>query len=98
MIIHGCDGVWTPEFIALEADTERLVRELHESGLFEAAPYWTRFTELLITNRCGEYTHGAMLNRAMEICCEEHGSCEWPMVPEACYAKAFDEIVAVRPR
>ena len=93
MIIHGSDGVWTSEFVALEADTERLVRELHESGLFEVAPYWTRFTELLVTDKSGEFTHGSMLDRAMEICYKENGECEWPKIPEECYAKVFDELL-----
>ena len=79
--------------MALEADTERLVRELHESGLFEVAPYWTRFTELLVTDKSGEFTHGSMLNRAMEICYKEYGECEWPKIPEECYAKVFDELL-----
>ena len=93
MILHGYSGQWTPEYIALEADIKHLVNELHESGLFEVAPYWTRFTELMITDKCGGFTHGDMLNRAMEICREQNGECNWPMVPEQCYAKAFDEIV-----
>lgn len=95
MILHGYNGQWAPEYIALEADIKNLVNELHESGLFEVAPYWTRFTELMITDKCGSFTHGDMLNRAMEICREQNGECNWPMVPEQCYAKAFDEIVTM---
>ena len=92
MILHGCDGEWKPEFISLEADTERLVSDLKESGLFEIAPYWTRFTELMITGKNGKHTHGSMLNRAMDICLRKNGECNWPMVPEECYAEAFAEI------
>lgn len=93
MILHGCNGEWQPEFISLKADTEQLVFELQSAGLFETAPYWTRFTELMVTGKCGEYTHGSMLNRAMDICHEMHGECNWPMVPEECYARAFSEII-----
>ncbi len=95
MILHGYSGQWTPEYIALEADIKHLVNVLHESGLFEVAPYWTRFTELMIIGKCGGFTHGDMLNRAMEICREQNGECNWPMVPEQCYAKAFSEIVTM---
>jgi hypothetical protein len=93
MILHGCSGEWKPEFISLEADTKRLVRELNDAGLFEIAPYWTRFTELMVTGKSGNHTHGSMLNRAMDICHEKYGECNWPKIPEECYAKAFSEIL-----
>ncbi len=93
MILHGCDGEWKPEFISLEADTKQLVSELNNSGLFDIAPYWTRFTELMITGKSGNYTHGSMLKRAMDICREKNGECNWPKVPEECYIKAFSEVL-----
>lgn len=93
MIIHDSDGKWVPEFITLEADTEQIVNQMKASGLYEEAPYWTRFTELLVTGKCGKYTHGTMLNRAMEICSEANGECDWPMIPEECYEVAYNEIL-----
>ncbi|WP_051638726.1 metallophosphoesterase family protein [Butyrivibrio sp. NC2002] len=94
MIIHDSAGKWEPEFISLEADTEMLIAEMKKAGIYETAPYWTRFTQLLVTGKCGDYTHGAMLNRAMDLCYEKYGECNWPMIPEECYAAAFEEIVS----
>ncbi|MCR4740318.1 MAG: metallophosphatase family protein [Lachnospiraceae bacterium] len=89
MVLHDRNGGWEPEFISLEADVKRLVREMREAGLYETAPYWTRFTELLVTGECGKYTHGHLLNRAMEICRDRYGECIWPKVNEECFAEAF---------
>ncbi|MCR5733651.1 MAG: metallophosphatase family protein [Lachnospiraceae bacterium] len=92
MIVHSDNGYWEPEFISLKADPDRLISEMKEAGLYETAPYWTRFTELLVTDRCGDYTHGSLLSRAMDICFKKYGKCEWPEIPEDCYAEAFEEI------
>ena len=62
------------------------------AGLYETAPYWTRFTELMLIGKSGNYTHGRMLSRAMDLCYEKHGECDWPKIPEECYASAFAEI------
>lgn len=92
MILYSDNGEWIPEFISLPADTERIVSGMKDAGLYETAPYWTRFTELLVTGRCGNYTHAGMLGRAMEICKSINGSCAWPCIPEDCYKKVFEEI------
>ncbi len=92
MILHGTKEGWEAEFISLEADVKRLLRELKEGGLYETAPFWTRFTELQVTSTCGEYTHGDLLNRAMDICRDQYGECVWPKVPEDCFVKAFEEL------
>ena len=89
MILHDNNGAWEPEFITLPADADALLSEMKEAGLYETAPYWTRFTELLITGKCGNNTHAGMLNRAMTICNERYGGCEWPKIPESCYEEAF---------
>ena len=92
MIIHGENGEWTPEFISLEADVNAILADMKNSGLYETAPYWTRFTELLVTGKCGKYTHAGFLGRAMEICNEKYGECVWPKIPEECFAKAYEEL------
>lgn len=94
MIIHEDNGEWAPEFISLEADIEQLVSEMRTAGLYETAPYWTRFTELMIKGKNGKHTHGTMLSRAMDICYEKHGKCDWPMIPVACFEEVFEEIVS----
>lgn len=45
-----------------------------------------------MTSACGKYTHGDLLNRAMDICRDKYGACVWPKVPEDCFAKAFVEL------
>ena len=92
MILHSDNGEWKPEFISLPADTERIVSDMREAGLYEEAPYWTGFTELLVTGRCGKYTHAGMLSLAMNICYEKKGECNWPQIPEECFAEAFEII------
>ena len=89
MILHDNNGAWEPEFITLPADADALLSEMKEAGLYETAPYWTRFTELLIIGKCGNNTHAGMLNHAMTICNERYGGCEWPKIPESCYEEAF---------
>ena len=92
MIVHDNYGKWEPEFISLPADTDHLIAEMKAAGLYETAPYWTRFTELMLIGKSGNYTHGRMLSRAMDLCYEKHGECDWPKIPEECYASAFAEI------
>lgn len=92
LILHGQEGKWEPEFISLPADIDRIVYSMREAGLYETAPYWTRFTELLVTGKSGPYTHAGMLNMAMDICRREHGDCIWPRVPEECFEKAYKMI------
>ena len=92
MVLHDNNGEWKPEFISLEADVGRIIREMKNAGLYDIAPYWTRFTELMVSGTCGKYTHGSFLSRAMDICYKKYGKCDWPKVPEECFAKAFEEV------
>ena len=92
LILHGQEGKWEPEFISLPADIDRIVYSMREAGLYETAPYWTRFTELMVTGKNGPYTHAGFLGLAMNICREEHGESTWPRVPEECFEKAYKMI------
>lgn len=92
LILHGEDGKWAPEFVSLPADTERILDSMRNAGLYEIAPYWTRFTELLITGKNGSYTHAGMLNMAMNICREKYGECAWPKIPEECFSEAYKKM------
>ena len=91
MILHGEEGVWVPEFVSLKADEELLIRKMHEAGLYEIAPYWTKMTEHMLRGG-GADTHGMLLEKAMRICVETYGECIWPKVPEECFRKAFEEM------
>lgn len=89
MVLHGDDGAWHAEFVELDYDIERTIQDMHENGLREVAPYWTRVTERIL--RGTRVTHGGVLGRAMELCTQETGGCNWPEVPEIYWKRAFEE-------
>lgn len=59
----GCG--WNPEFISLEYDVEKVIKELHKSGLWDLSPYWCRITQHLLYT--GEVFHGTALFRVMKL-------------------------------
>lgn len=92
-ILHGEKGNWKEEFISLDYDRERVIRELYESGLMERAPYWCKMTELLLRNRLPEgIAHARLLERTMALCERETGACRWPDIPERYWEEALAEI------
>lgn len=90
MILHSDNKVWVPEFVALDYDIEFVIQKMHENGLYETAPYWTRTTEYILRGK--RITHGKVLGRAMELCLQATGRCDWPAVPEKYWKKAYEEI------
>lgn len=94
MILHGdADAAdWHAEFAALAYDTERVIEEMRENGIYRAAPYWALVSESLLGG--GTVSHGEVLSRAMELCLQENGKCVWPEVPEDCWEKAYRELIA----
>jgi putative phosphoesterase len=93
MILHGNNGGWTEEFINLEYDVEKVIREMHEVKLDEHAPYWSLITENIL--RGGNISHGVILPRAMELCREENGECVWPNIPEKHWAQAVNQLLRI---
>lgn len=91
VVLHGEDGCWKEEFIGLDYDVERVITELHECGLYENAPSWCRVTEHLLFSGTG--SHGAVLERAMQLCEAETGNCVWPDVPEVFLKRAIEEVL-----
>lgn len=94
MIMNGNAETWEYEFISLEYDVEKVIEDLHASGLSEKAPCWCRVTEHLL--RKGEVSHGEVLARAMMLCNEKYGECNWPNVPEECWEQAVEEMIENR--
>lgn len=84
------DGSWKEEFISVDYDTERVVDDLRTSGLSKKAPAWCKVSEHLL--RTGEISHGTVLAKAMELCKEQYGVCNWPNVPEECWNLAVGEL------
>lgn len=91
MILHEMEKKWKEEFISLSYDVERVIYELHECGLDVKAPCWCKVTEHLLRN--GSICHAQVLSRAMELCKEEKGFCNWPDIPEKCWEKAVKELL-----
>lgn len=90
MILRGSRGVWSHEFVSLEYDIETAIADLHFSGLYQKAPYWCKVLEKSV--RTGEIEHGAVLERAMELCKEKFGECRSSDIPEECWAQAVKEM------
>lgn len=91
MILRQNMHEWEYEFISLDYDKARVIKEMHESGLHDIAPYWCMVTRHLILT--GEVSHGTVLSRAMELCREENGACDWYDVPEKYWEKAVEELL-----
>ena len=81
---------WEEEPVSLTYDTDRVIRELHKSGLYRHAPYWCVVTENIL--RGGELSHGTVLARVMELCTQDTGSCSWPDIPEKYWEKVIAEL------
>lgn len=91
-VLHGENGGWEEEFISLDYDRQRVVRELYECGLAEKAPCWCRLTEKLLLEDTGrKIGHREVLLRAMELCRRDRGACNWPDIPESYWEQAMRE-------
>lgn len=93
LILEGIEeeNRWQDEFVTLEYDSARTVRELYEERLFEHAPAWTLCSEKMLSD--GKNAHGTVLARAMELCREKEGRCVWPSVPEKYWEQAVKELL-----
>ncbi len=92
-ILHGENDAWREEFISLDYDRERVVRELDESGLAARAYHWCKITKLLLENKLPEKIgHARLLERTMELCRQGEGVCHWPDIPDQYWDMALAEI------
>ncbi len=64
MILSSENQEWNYRFVSLDYDVDTVIKELHESGLWEIAPYWCRVTKHLLYT--GEISHGTALLEAMK--------------------------------
>ena len=80
MIINAEQGKWVIQYQDVDYDIEAAIHALHAEGLDRYAPCWSRITENLL--RKGDISHGQVLRRAMELCYQETGACNWPDIPE----------------
>jgi len=92
LILHGEKGEWTPEFISLKYDNEKVVDELLSSELYEYAPHWCTITANLI--RKGAPSHGTVLSEAMRLCEEATGSAIWWNIPDYYWEQAIRNLIS----
>lgn len=85
------EHTWECEMISLDYDVEKVIDDLHTSGLFEHAPSWSTVSVEVLRN--GEISHGDVLGTAMELCREKTGQCNWPEVPEEYWKLAIKEML-----
>lgn len=91
MILHQNMREWAYEFVDIDYDKRKVIREMRESGLEKAAPYWMQITKHLMLT--GEVSHKAVLTRAMQLYEEETGESSWYNVPDQYWEKAIDELL-----
>ena len=91
MILKEMQDMWNYEFVSLDDNIEDVIADLHSSGLNRKAPYWCKISENLL--RTGEISHGTVLARAMTLCKDKFGECNWPNIPEECWAQATKELM-----
>lgn len=93
LILHGNGDKWSEEFVSLNYDVDKVIKDMQEVKLYEHAPYWSMITENIL--RGSNTTHGEILSRVMELCREETGKCLWPDIDEMYWVKAIDEIIEI---
>ena len=91
MILHQNGPEWHYEFVSLEYDRDRVIKEIQESGLDREAPYWSRVTKHLLST--GEVSHGTVLLHAMRLCEESGESCSWYNIPEQYWKLAIAQLI-----
>lgn len=65
MILNSDGQEWKNKFISLDYDVYSVIKEMHESGLWDLTPYWCKITEHLLYT--GEISHGTVLNEVMRL-------------------------------
>lgn len=91
MLLESVGDRWQETFIQLDYDVEATIREMHESGLSQRAPYWCLTTEHML--RGGSISHNHVLERAMQLCREDTSVCTFPEIPEGCWEQAARELL-----
>ena len=88
-ILHGTGKNWEEEYIQLEYDRKKILRDFKESGIASYAPAWAAVT--MHTIRTGKDLNQTVLLRAMRLCEQERGTVKWPNIPEKYWAIALKE-------
>lgn len=89
MLLDGINGHWKETPLQLDYDVEQVIREMQEEDLFSIAPCWMRVTVGVL--RGLNVSQASVLRRAMALCEQGEGRCEWPMIPEKYWETACEE-------
>ncbi|MCR5801981.1 MAG: metallophosphatase family protein [Lachnospiraceae bacterium] len=89
MMLHDNSNLWETEFITLEYDVDKAIKELDEENLSVKAPGWYRVTKAVLQGK--NVSQFAVLARSCELCEENEGSVDWRNVPEKYWNMALDE-------
>lgn len=90
LLLHGENGRWRHELVALNYDAEAAVQGLYDARLHELAPAWTRTTVQIL--RYGWPPKTYSLRRAMAISRERMGTDDGTDIPEECWEQALAEM------
>ena len=90
MMLAGTGGEWEPDFVTLDYDREKAIREMDEEKLAVQAPGWYRITKDVLRN--GKPTHRAALRAARELYRQHTGNDDWKNIPEEYWDMALTEL------
>lgn len=91
MILCQNEQTWQYEFVSLNYNRDKVIKEIRECGLEREAPYWSRITKHLLST--GKISHGTVLVRAMELCEQAGRTCSWYDIPEEYWQEAIAELI-----
>lgn len=92
LILHSTEEAsWESELLSIDYDVDKVINDLHTSGLYEKALGWCTVSENVL--KTGENSHAVVLNKAMALCKEKTGKCHWPDIPEECWKRAIHEMI-----
>lgn len=90
MILCGNDGQWKTNFITLDYDVEKAIREMDEENLSIQAPAWYRVTKEVL--RGGDVPQIALISKANELYEKHTGINDWDNIPEKYWEMALYEL------
>lgn len=89
MLLYSNEEVWETEFITLEYDVDRVIREMDEENLSVQAPGWYRVTKAVLLGK--NVSQWAVLTKACNLCEETEGNVDWRCIPETYWQMALNE-------
>lgn len=88
MIIDDRGGRWNWEFRDVVYDIEKVIKDIKEYGLYDAAPYWAETTAIIL--RTGKISHRDLLKYISNLYSKDGLEYRWPYIDERYWKKAVD--------